>query len=34
MGNAINVFNEGGSYIKFVCMNDGLYCIDLDDSGG
>ena len=32
--NAINVFNEGGSYIKFVWVNDGLYCINLDDSGG
>ena len=31
---AINVFNEDGSYIKFVCVNDGLYCINLDDSGG
>ena len=31
--NAINVFNEDGSYIKFVCMNDGLYCINLEDSG-
>ena len=32
--NAINVFHEDGSYIKFVCMNDGLFCINLDDSGG
>ena len=32
--NAIIVFNEDGSYIKFVCVNDGLYCIKLDDSGG
>ena len=32
--NVINVLNEYGSYIKFVCMNDGLYCINLDDSGG
>ena len=32
--NAINVFNEDGSYIKFVYVNDGLYCINLDDSGG
>ena len=31
--NAINVFNEDGSYIKFVCVNDGLYCINLDESG-
>ena len=33
MENAINIFNEDGSYIKFVCVNDGLYCINLDDSG-
>ena len=32
--NAITVFNEDGSYIKFVCVNDGLYCINLDNSGG
>ena len=32
--NAINVFNEDGSYTKFVCVNDGLYCINLDNSGG
>ena len=31
--NAINVFNEDGSYIKLVCVNDGLYCINLEDSG-
>ena len=31
--NAINVFNEDGSYIKFVCVNDGLYCMNLEDSG-
>ena len=31
--NAINVFNEDSSYIKFVCVNDGLYCINLEDSG-
>ena len=30
--NAINYFNEDGSYIKFACVNDGLYCINLDDS--
>ena len=29
--NTINVYNEDGSYIKFVCVNDGLYCINLDD---
>ena len=32
--NAINDFNEDGSYIKFVCVNDGLYCTNLDNSGG
>ena len=32
--NSINVFNEDGLYIKFVCVNDGLYCVNLDDSGG
>ena len=32
--NTINVFNEDGSYIKFVCVNDGLYSIYLDDSVG
>ena len=32
--NAINVYNEDGSYIKFVCVQNGLYCIDLDTSGG
>ena len=32
--NVFNVFNEDGSYIKFVCVNDGLYCINLDDNGG
>ena len=32
--NAINVYNENGSYIKFVCVQNGLYCINLDDSGG
>ena len=31
--NAINVFNEDGSYIKFVCVNDGLYCMSLEDNG-
>ena len=34
VGNAINVFNEDGPYIRFVCMYDGLYCINLDNSGG
>ena len=32
--NAINVYNEDGSYIKFICVQDGLYCIDLDGGGG
>ena len=31
--NAINVYNDDGSYIKFVCVQDGLYCINLDSSG-
>ena len=31
---AINVFNEDRSYINFVCVNGGLYCINLDGSGG
>ena len=31
--NAINVFNEDSSYIKFLCVNDGLYCINLEASG-
>ena len=32
--NAINVYNEDGSYIKFVCVQNGLYCINLDDNRG
>ena len=32
--NAINVYNEDGLYIKFVCVQDGLYCIDLGGNGG
>ena len=32
--NAINVYNEDGWYIKFVYVQDGLYCIDLDNNGG
>ena len=32
--NAINIFNEDGSYIKFVDVHDGLYCINLDNSDG
>ena len=31
--NAINVYNEDGSYIKFVCVQDGLYYINLDNGG-
>ena len=31
--NAINVYNGDGSYIKFVCVQDGLYCSDLASSG-
>ena len=31
--NVINVLNEDGSYIKFVCVNNGLHCINLDNSG-
>ena len=30
--NAVNVFIEDGSYTKFLCVNDGLYCINLEDS--
>ena len=30
--NAINEYNEGGSYIKFVCVQNGQYCIDLDNN--
>ena len=33
MENVINVYNDDGSYIKFVCVQDGLYCINLDNSG-
>ena len=29
----INIYNEDESYIKFVCVQDGLYCINLDSSG-
>ena len=32
--NAINVFNKDGSCINFVCVQDGLYCINFDNSGG
>ena len=28
------VYNDDGSYLKFVCVQNGLYCIDLDSSGG
>ena len=33
MENAINVYNDDGSYIKFICVQNGLYCINLDNSG-
>ena len=32
--NAINVFNEDGSYKKLGCVNNGLYYINLDASDG
>ena len=28
--NAIKVFNEDGSYVKFVCAKGGLYVLELD----
>ena len=31
--NTINIYNEDGSYIKFVCVQDGLYCINLNNNG-
>ena len=31
--NAINMYNNDGSYINFVCVQVGLYCINLDSSG-
>ena len=31
--NTINIYKKDGSYIKFVCLQNGLYCIDLDSSG-
>ena len=31
--NAINVYNDNRSYIKFICVQNRLYCIDLDNSG-
>ena len=31
--NAINLYNNGESCIKFLCVQDGLYCINLDSSG-
>ena len=31
--NAINVYNEDGSYIKFVCVQDGLYFVNLNSGG-
>ena len=32
--NTINVYNEDGSWIKYVCVMDRLYCIDLDNNRG
>ena len=32
--NAINVYNKDGSYIKFICVQNGLCCINLDDNRG
>ena len=32
--NAIDVYSEDGLYIKFLCVLDGLYCINLDNNGG
>ena len=32
--NAFYVYKEDGSYIKFECKNDGLYCLDVDDGLG
>ena len=31
--NVINVYNKDNSYIKFVCVQGGLYCINLDSGG-
>ena len=31
--NAINIYNEDGSYIKFVCVQNGLYYINLNSGG-
>ena len=31
--NAINVYNEDGSYIKFVCVQEEVYCINLNSGG-
>ena len=32
--NVINVSNEDESYIKYVCVQDRLYCFNLDGDGG
>ena len=32
--NVINVYIDDGSYIKFICVQNELYCIHLDDNGG
>ena len=31
--NTINVYNDNGSFIKFIYVQIGLYCITLDDNG-
>ena len=31
--NVIHVYNDNGSYIKFVCVQNNLYCVNLDSSG-
>ena len=31
VGNAINVFNKDGLYVKFMCAEGGLYLLDIDD---
>ena len=32
--NAFCVYNNNGSYIKFECKDDGLYCLNFDDGSG
>ena len=31
--NTMNVYDEDGPYTKFLCVQDGLYCINLDSGG-